>query len=79
MVVDEGYQPERALTLFRMGVDEYISVLDHALEFATVLRRLLAVTPTDSAVVQESIASLSRDTRVPLTTDSLWLAAASSA
>ena len=46
LVVDDGYQADLALTLFRMGVDEYISVSDHAARLATVMRHLLAATPT---------------------------------
>ena len=79
LVVDDGYQADRALTFFRMGVDEYISVPDHSARLATVLRHLLAATPTDSRVVQESTPARPRTARASQPADSRLLAAASSA
>jgi len=79
LVVDDEYQADLALTLFRMGVDEYISVPDHAARLATVMRHLLAATPTDSRVVEESTPARPRTARPSLPVDSRWLAAASSA
>ena len=77
LVIDDGYQADLALTLFRMGVDEYISVPDHAARLATVMRHLLAETPSGAPGVQEPAPARSRPARPAPPADSCWLAAAS--
>ena len=55
LVVDDEYQADLALTLFQMGVDEYLSIPDHAARLSTVMRHLLETTPTGDSGVQELI------------------------
>src|SRR5271166_5774138 len=45
LVVEENYRADRALSLFQMGVDEYIGVSDHSNQLRAILDGLLARTP----------------------------------
>ena len=44
LVVDGSYRTDHALSLFQMGVDEYICVSEHSDQLRTILDRLLART-----------------------------------
>ena len=79
LVVDETYHADLAVTLFQMGVDEYISIPDHAAGLATLICQLLAATPSVGHDVQALATAGIRPVRPSQPPDSRWLAAASSA
>jgi DNA-binding NarL/FixJ family response regulator len=56
LVVSEIYRPELAVTLFRMGVDEYLSRADHAGQFQPILSHLLAREPETGVDLERSLA-----------------------
>lgn len=43
LVLDRTYDADLAVALFQMGVDEYVSVLDHGARLAAVIAQLLGV------------------------------------
>jgi hypothetical protein len=45
MVVADGYSTERAITLFQMGVDEYVCVIEHGDRMSSILSTLTARGP----------------------------------
>ena len=48
LVVAESYRRDHALSLFQMGVDDYIGLSEHSDQLRTILDRLLARTTTHS-------------------------------
>ena len=42
LAVSEGYEPERALAMFRLGVADYLSRVDHLLEIVPLIGSLSA-------------------------------------
>ena len=76
LVVDDEYQADLALTLFRMGVDEYLSIPI----MRTGWRRSCAICSRrlrpKLGRVQESTPARPRAARPSLPADSRWLAAA---
>jgi len=77
LVVEESYRADRALSLFQMGVDEYISVSDHADQLGAILDRLLARTPVPSIPAAQPVSQAPRTVQDPLPAPARWVAAAS--
>ena len=59
LVVAESYRTDHALSLFQMGVDEYMGVSEHSDQLRTILDRLLART------TEHSIRSAQPDSQAP--------------
>jgi len=78
LVVEENYRTDHALSLFQMGVDEYIGVSDHSDQLRTILDRLLARTPVHSIRSAQPVSQAPRPVRDPLPLPACWVAAASS-
>jgi DNA-binding NarL/FixJ family response regulator len=79
LVVEASYRPDHALSLFQMGVDEYIGVADHSDQLRTILDRLLARTPVHSIRSAQPVSQAPRPVQDPLPLPAPWVAAASSA
>jgi len=79
LVVAESYQADHALSLFQMGVDEYIGVADHSDQLRSLLDRLLAAAPVASIRSTQPISQARRPVQDPLPVPTRWVAAASSA
>jgi DNA-binding NarL/FixJ family response regulator len=80
LVVSESYQRDHALSLFRMGVDEYISMSEHSEQLRTIIDRMLARRRTAQPVrTVELVSQAPRPVRDPLPLPAGWIAAASTA
>ncbi len=79
LVVAESYQADHALSLFQMGVDEYIGVADHSDQLRAILDRLLAAAPVASIRSAQPMSQAPRPVQDPLPVPTRWVAAASSA
>ncbi len=79
LVVEESYRTDHALSLFQMGVDEYISASDHSDQLRAVLDRLLARTSVHSIRSAQPVSQAPRPVQDPLPLPAPWVAAASSA
>jgi DNA-binding NarL/FixJ family response regulator len=78
LVVEESYQRDHALSLFQMGIDDYIGLSEHSDQLRTILNRLLARTTTHS-IRSTQKAKAPRQVQDPLPHLARWVAAASSA
>lgn len=79
LVVAESYRWDHALSLFQMGVDEYIGVSEHSDQLRTILDRLLARTTEHSIRSAQPVSQAPRPVQDPLPLPAPWVAAASSA
>ena len=79
LVVAESYRADRALSLFRMGVDEYIGIADHSDQLRAILDRLLTRAPVPSIRSAQPVSQALRPVQDPLPVPARWVAAASSA
>lgn len=79
LVVDGSYRTDHALSLFQMGVDEYIGVSEHSDQLRTILDRLLARTTEHSIRSAQPVSQAPRPVQDPLPLPAPWVAAASSA
>jgi DNA-binding NarL/FixJ family response regulator len=79
LVVADGYQSDHALTLFRMGVDEYIGMSQDLYQLPTILSLLLARRPARPTRVGETAPEVPRPVHGPLPLPARWIAAASPA
>ncbi|MGZ3300617.1 MAG: hypothetical protein ACXWPK_02870 [Isosphaeraceae bacterium] len=79
LVVAESYRMDHALSLFQMGVDEYIGVSEHSDQLRTILDRLLARTTEHSIRSAQPVSQAPRPVQDPLPLPAPWVAAASSA
>jgi len=79
LVVAESYRRDHALSLFQMGVDDYIGVSEHSDQLRTILDRLLARTTTHSIRSAQPVSQAPRPVQDPLPLPARWVAAASSA
>jgi len=79
LVVAESYRMDHALSLFQMGVDEYIGVSEHSDQLRTILDRLLARTTEHSIRSAQPVSQAPRPVQDPLPLPARWVAAASSA
>ena len=79
LVVEQSYRADHALSLFEMGVDEYIGVLDHGDQLREILDRLLVRTPAPSIRGARPVSQAPRPVQDPLPVPARWVAAASSA
>ncbi|MGZ3471947.1 MAG: hypothetical protein ACXWO1_20105 [Isosphaeraceae bacterium] len=79
LVVAESYRMDHALSLFQMGVDEYIGVSEHSDQLRTILDRLLARTTEHSIRSAQPVSQAPRPVQDPLPLPERWFAAASSA
>jgi DNA-binding NarL/FixJ family response regulator len=79
LVVAESYRRDHALSLFQMGVDDYIGVSEHSDQLRTILDRLLARTTTHSLRSTQPVSQAPRLVQDPLPLPSRRVAAGSSA
>ncbi len=79
LVVAESYRRDHALSLFQMGVDDYIGVSEHSDQLRTILDRLLARTTTHSIRSTQPVSQAPRLVQDPLPLPSRRVAAGSSA
>lgn len=79
LVVAESYRTDHALSLFQMGVDEYIGVSEHSDQLRTILDGLLARTTVHSIRSAQPVSQAPRPVQDPLPLPAHWVAAASSA
>jgi hypothetical protein len=79
LVVEESYRRDHALSLFQMGVDDYIGLCEHSDQLRTILDRLLVRTTTHSIRSPQKVFQAPRPVPDPLPQPARWVAAASSA
>ena len=79
LVVAESYRQDHALSLFQMGVDDYIGVSEHLDQLRTILDRLLVRTTTHSIRSAQPVSQVPRPVQDPLPVPAQWVAAGSSA
>jgi DNA-binding NarL/FixJ family response regulator len=79
LVVAESYRCDHALSLFQMGVDDYIGVSEHSDQLRTILDRLLARTTTHSIRSTQPVSQAPRPVQDPLPLPARRVAAGSSA
>ncbi len=79
LVVAESYRRDHALSLFQMGVDDYIGVSEHSDQLRTILERLLARTTVHSIRSAQPVSQAPRLVQDPLPLPARWVAAGSSA
>jgi len=79
LVVAESYRTDHALSLFQMGVDEYIGVSEHSDQLRTILDGLLARTTVHSIRSAQPVSQAPRPVQDPLPLPASWVAAESSA
>jgi len=79
LVVAESYRQDHALSLFQMGVDDYIGVSEHLDQLRTILDRLLVRTTTHSIRSAQPVFQVPRPVQDPLPVPAQWVAAGSSA
>jgi DNA-binding NarL/FixJ family response regulator len=77
LVVADSYKTDQALTLFRMGVDEYVCPSDHADKIQAVLGQLLAGSSMQASGVHSSTLERYRPVQESLPGSPRWAAAAS--
>ena len=77
LVVAESYRTDHALSLFQMGVDEYIGVSEHSDQLRTILERLLARTTVHSIRSAQPVSQAPRLVQDPLPLPARRVAAAS--
>ncbi len=78
LVVEESYQIDHALSLYQMGVDEYIGVTEHSDQLRTILYRLLAATTAHSVRSdRKAVSQAPRPLQDPLPQPARWVAASS--
>jgi hypothetical protein len=80
LVVAPCYRPEDALSLFQMGVDEYLGMSEHANQLRTILDQMLARPTAQPAInVPAALTNVPRLAPELLPQPPRWVAAASSA
>jgi len=79
LIVAESYRRDHALSLFQMGVDDYIGVSEHSDQLRTILDRLLVRTTTHSIHSAQPVSQVPRPVQDPLPLPARWVAAGSSA
>ncbi len=78
LVIEERYQSEHALSLFQMGVDEYVGVSEHADQLRTILEGMLEETKAQSVRSGQPVVSQApRPVQEPLSQPVHWVAASS--
>jgi hypothetical protein len=76
LIIDDGYEADVALTLFQMGVDDYICMSDHGGCLAAVLGHLLGVTTAPTTEAEEPLPAQPRTARRPVRVPSRVITAA---
>jgi hypothetical protein len=66
LVIDDGYEPDVALTLFQMGVDEYISMSHHGSRIPAILCHLLGTSLARTTAVDNAMPALPTTARQPV-------------
>jgi DNA-binding NarL/FixJ family response regulator len=79
LVVADGYRPDHALTLFQMGVDEYLSKSDHADRLPAIVSQLLNGTSSWEIKVDAASAGLPNRVQKTQPIPAEWITAASPA
>ena len=79
LVIEESYRRDHALSLFQMGVDDYIGLTEHSDQLRTILDRLLTRTTTHPIHTTETVSQAPRPVHDPLPQPTRLVAAASSA
>ena len=65
LVVEESYRTDHAVSLFQMGVDDYIGVSEHFDQLRTILDRLLARTTVHSLRSAQPVSQAPRPVQNP--------------
>jgi DNA-binding NarL/FixJ family response regulator len=79
LVVEESYRRDHALSLFQMGIDDYIGLSEHSDQLRKILNRLLVRTTSHSIRSPQKVFQTARPVKDPLPQPARWVAAASSA
>lgn len=79
VVVSDSYQPDQALSLYQMGVDEYLGMPDHADRMAAILSGFLGRPHAQPVPAVQRAAEAPSSVPVAMPLSDCWVAAAAPA
>jgi DNA-binding NtrC family response regulator len=79
VVISESYEPDQALALYRMGVDEYLCMTHHADQMAAILSGFLGRPYSQSIPAVQSDAEATSSMPAAMPSPAYWVAAAAPA